>query len=72
MAVAGTEADRDELLRDVAPTTFSLRETEGFAERMRALLGFDPSDIPTAGAAAETEAWASRMRERATPPPRPR
>ena len=43
-----------------------------FAARMQDLIDFDPGDVPSAAQAAETEAWAARMRARATPPPRPR
>lgn len=71
LAVAGTEGERDELLRAVAPSTFTLGDSEGFAADVRAMIADAPA-APTAADAAETEAWAARMRERATPPPRPR
>lgn len=71
-AVGEVEGDRVALLNDTAPSTWSLSDSEGFAARMQALIDFDPADIPSAAQAAETEAWAARMRARATPPPRPR
>jgi len=70
--VRGTEADREQLLAQTAPSTFSLNDTDAFTERARAAIGYDPSDVPTATEAAESEAWARAMRARATPPPRPR
>jgi hypothetical protein len=72
MAVAGTEEDREGLLRDTAPSTFSLSDTDAFAARSQAIIAYDPADVPTAADAAATEAWAKAMRERATPPPRSR
>lgn len=72
MAVAEVESDGVGLLQATAPVTWTLSDSEGFAARMRALIDFDPSDIPSANQAAETAAWAARMRARATPPPRPR
>lgn len=72
LAVNSTEQARAELVRATAPSTFSLSGTEAFAERVRAMVGFDPADVPTAADAAATEAWAAAMRARATPPPRPR
>ena len=72
MAVTEVEGDGVALLNATAPSTWSLNDTEGFAARMQALIDFDPGDVPSAGQAAETEAWAARMRARATPPPRPR
>lgn len=70
--VAGTEEDREALLADTAPSTFSLNDTEAFAARSQAIVAYDPADVPTAADAAATEAWARAMRERATPPPRSR
>ncbi|HEX6865798.1 MAG TPA: hypothetical protein VF122_01060 [Caulobacteraceae bacterium] len=72
MAVSEVEGDGVGLLNATAPSTWSLNDTEGFAARMQSLIDFDPADVPSAGQAAETEAWAARMRARATPPPRPR
>lgn len=71
-AVEDVEGDRVALLQDTAPSTWTLSDTEGFAARMQNLIDFDAGDIPSASQAAETEAWAARMRARATPPPRPR
>jgi len=72
IAVNGTEAERAQLLAETAPSTFSLTDTQGFIAAERATLAYDPADVPSAGQAAESAAWARRMRERATPPPRPR
>lgn len=71
-AVGATEEEGRELLVAVAPSTWSLTGTEAFAERIRNSLDLQPGDVPSANQQAETEAWARRMRERATPPPRPR
>lgn len=71
-AVAATEADRQQLMAETAPATFSLSGTEAFAQAVRTRVGFDPADVPTAADTAEAEAWAAAMRARATPPPRPR
>jgi hypothetical protein len=72
IAVNGTEAERAQLLAETAPSTFSLSNTEGFIAAERAAIAYDPADVPGAGQAAESAAWAKSMRERATPPPRPR
>ena len=72
IAVQGTEAERAQLLADVAPGTFGLTDTEGFIAAMRGEIAYDPADVPSAGQAAASTAWANQMRERATPPPRPR
>lgn len=72
MTVGEVEGDRLALLNATAPSTWSLTDTAGFAARMRDLIDFDPGDVPSAGQAAATEAWAAQMRARATPPPRPR
>ena len=70
--VGEVEGDRLALLNATAPSTWTLTDTAGFAARMRDLVDFDPGDVPPAGQAAATEAWAAQMRARATPPPRPR
>lgn len=72
MAVQGSEAERQQLLADVAPGTFSLNDTEGFIAAETAAVAYNPADVPPAGQAAKSAAWARQMRERATPPPRPR
>jgi hypothetical protein len=72
IAVQGTEAERAQLLADTAPGTFSLANTEGFIAAMRGEIAYDPADVPPADQAAKSAAWAKAMRERATPPPRPR
>ena len=70
--VGEVEGDRLALLNATAPSTWTLTDTAGFAARMQDLIDFDPGDVPSAGQAAATEAWAAQMRARATPPPRPR
>jgi len=72
LLLRGTEHDRETLLAETAPSTFSLNDTAAFAQQTRALIDYDPADVPTAADAAATEAWARAMRARATPPPRPR
>lgn len=72
IAVQGTEAERARLLAETAPGTFSLTNTEGFIAAMRGELAYDPADVPPADQAAISAAWANKMRDRATPPPRPR
>ena len=72
VAVNLIKDDGRELLAAVAPATWSLSGTEAFAARAREESGYDPADVPTAAEMAESEAFARRMRERATPPPRPR
>jgi hypothetical protein len=72
IAVNGTQAERAQLLAETALSTFSLSDTQGFVAAQRAAIAYDPADVPSAGQAAESAAWARKMRERATPPPRPR
>lgn len=71
-AVQGTEAERVQLLAETAPSTFSLTDTAGFAAAMRGVIAYNPADVPPADQAARSAAWAKQMRDRATPPPRPR
>jgi len=71
-AVTTSESERAQLLADVAPSTFSLTGTEAFLADQRATIAFNPADVPPADQAARSAAWAAQMRERATPPPRPR
>lgn len=72
IAVNGTQAERAQLLAETAPSTFSLSDTQGFVAAERAAIAYDPADVPSATQAAQSAAWAAKMRERATPPPRPR
>jgi len=72
IAVTAVDADRARLLAETAPGTFSLTDTEGFAAAVRSTIAYDPADVPPADQAARSAAWAKQMRERATPPPRPR
>lgn len=71
-AVDALTGERQALLANTAPATFSLHDTDAFAARMRAAVNVQPGDVPTEAQMAETEAFARRMRQRATPPPRPR
>ncbi|MGE5566342.1 MAG: hypothetical protein ACM3YN_09350 [Parcubacteria group bacterium] len=72
IAVTASEAERQQLLAEVAPSTFSLANTEGFIAAQRAAIDYNPADVPPADQAARSAAWAKAMRARATPPPRPR
>jgi len=72
IAVQGTQAERQQLLAQTAPGTFSLTNTEGFIAAERSTLAYNPADVPPADQAAISTAWANKMRVRATPPPRPR
>jgi hypothetical protein len=56
------------LERETAPGTWTLQGTEGFAETARRDVG---PDLPPASASS-TEDYVKELRERATPPPRPR
>lgn len=62
-------AEREQLERQTAPSTWTLSGTEGFAAAAR-----DQVAAPEVAASsrAETEAFAAETRERATPPPPPR
>lgn len=72
IAVSAIGADRARLLAETAPGTFSLTDTDGFAAAVRSTIAYDLADVPPADQAAQSAAWATKMRERATPPPRPR
>lgn len=72
IAVQGSEAERAQLLAETAPSTFILSDTAGFISAEQAAIAYDPADVPPPGQAAQSAAWAKQMRDRATPPPRPR
>ena len=55
---------RERIERETAPETWTLQDTTGFAERSRDAV----PDIPPP-TAADAEAFARELRERATPPP---
>lgn len=59
-----------QLEADTAPNTWTLEATDSFAAGEQAR--FDRAPVPGAAEAAATEAFARRLRERATPPPLPR
>lgn len=61
------EAARLKLEAATAPSTWTLEDTEAFAERARAAAGpeLEPATAPN------TEAFADELRRRATPPPPP-
>jgi len=71
-AVMEVEGARDQLLAETAPQTFVLHDTEAFAAGVIAEADVRPGDVPTDAEIAASEAFARGLRERATPPPRPR
>jgi hypothetical protein len=64
-AVADTEAAGEALAKQTAPSTWTLSNTDTFASRAQGRAGEE--DAPRPG--EDTEAYAKRLRERATPPP---
>lgn len=66
------EGARETLLAETAPETFTLNDTDAFAARTAREADVRPGDVPTDAEIAASEAFARSMRERATPPPRPR
>jgi hypothetical protein len=62
------EVARAQVEADTAPGTWSLSDTESFAERARRQAG---PELPAANP-SQSEAEAQALRERATPPPRRR
>lgn len=67
-AAAEVELARAQLEADTAPGTWTLNDTEGFANRARTDAG--PDVAP--GDPRDTEAFAEDLRRRATPPPPPK
>jgi hypothetical protein len=69
-SVAGVSAAGAKLNAETAPSTFSLNNTEAFAESMRRKLdaGGPPVTDP-AVSRAEADAFSRSIRARATPPP---
>ena len=70
LAAAQLTAEREQLEAQTAPATWSLNNTEGFASRAQGAAG--PEASPGASSQDETEAFARKLRERATPPPPPK
>jgi hypothetical protein len=68
-AVGAEKAAGDKLLRDTAPSTWTLSDTEGYAFKARKVGKAPPADIPTEADRAATEAFAKVARDRATAPP---
>jgi len=68
VAGAETEQARDRLEQATAPGTWSLSNTETFATGAQTKAGPEFGAPDTAG----TEAFAKKLRDRATPPPPPR
>jgi hypothetical protein len=68
-AVGAEKLAADKLMRDTAPATWTLSNTETYAAKARAVAKVPPSDIPTDADRAATEAFAKAARERATAPP---
>jgi hypothetical protein len=66
-AAADVTTARDQLDRETAPETWALNGTEAYAAGLRADL--DDVAVPGAADSAATEAFARKLRERATPPP---
>jgi hypothetical protein len=68
-SIAGVQASGARLAAETAPSTFSLSDTEAFAETTRRRL--DPGGPPPEEAAsrAAADAFARSIRQRATPPP---
>jgi hypothetical protein len=62
------EAARNDLERQTAPESWSLTDTEAFAEQARRVAGSEPAPK----ASSETADFAARQRKRATPPPPPK
>jgi hypothetical protein len=69
-AAADSEVARDQLMTQTADETWTLSETDRFAES--AALEAGPAVAEGASTTAATEAFAAEMRRRATPPPSPR
>ncbi|WP_165187942.1 hypothetical protein [Caulobacter soli] len=68
-AVGAEKIARDKLVRDTAPNTWTLSDTEGYASTARDVAKVPASDIPTDADRAATEAFAKASRDRATAPP---
>jgi hypothetical protein len=67
--IAGITAAGAKLNAETAPSTFSLTNTEDFAEAMRRKLDAGGAPADEAATRAEADAFARSIRQRATPPP---
>jgi hypothetical protein len=65
---AELDRTRAQVVRETAPDTWTLSNTEGFAAQARQAAG--PEVAPASP--ADTEAFANALRKRATPPPPPK
>lgn len=65
---AALVTQRDQVVAATAPSTWTLSDTQAFADRATAVAGHEAA--PTGS--AETEAFAADLRKRATPPPPPK
>jgi len=59
-------------LAAVANAPAEMPDPEAFAKRLRATAGLDDVQVPGPNTAAELDAYARDLRERATPPPPPK
>lgn len=66
--VEAQQAAAAKLLRETAPETFTLRDTEAYAARARAEAKAPDLEAPTEADRAETEAFAAAARGRASAP----
>jgi hypothetical protein len=67
--IAGVKAAGARLAAETAPSTFSLSDTEAFAETTRRRLDAGGAAPTEAASRAEADAFARSIRQRATPPP---
>ena len=67
--IAGVQAAGARLAAETAPSTFSLSDTEAFAESTRRRLDAGGVAPTEAASRAEADAFARSIRQRATPPP---
>ena len=68
-AVGVEKLAAEKLMRDTAPDTWTLSDTEAYASKARKVAKVPASDIPTDADRAATEAFAKAARDRATAPP---
>lgn len=67
--IAGVKAAGARLAAETAPSTFTLNDTEAFAELTRRRLDAGGAPADEATSRAEADAFARSIRARATPPP---
>ena len=68
-AVGAEKLAAAKLMRDTAPSTWTLSDTEGYAAKARNFAKVPAPAAPTDADRAATEAFAKAARERATAPP---